>query len=152
MPSPSPLYSLSEASWRSQGLFNDHYLSERLPTQDGWPDAAESDHAFEQARALLIRRLKGLRIGNEEDCEERFVTPLLGILGFGLTHRRRIPDVPEAQYPGLPPVPLVGGGGGGFRGGEPRANHRVSFSVRIIRGLLASAPPPALPCSPAPQR
>ncbi|MBI3911208.1 MAG: N-6 DNA methylase [Armatimonadetes bacterium] len=81
-------------AWRTQGLFSDHYLTERLPQPGAalWPDPAEADTVFDFARELLEKTEVGLRRGNEEDCEDRFITPLLQRLGFGFTHRRPIPD------------------------------------------------------------
>src|SRR5205823_2614055 len=40
-----------------------------------------------------------LRKGNEEDCETRFITPLLTLLGFGVSHRRSIPEAARRSLP-----------------------------------------------------
>jgi hypothetical protein len=79
--------------WRARGLFSDHFLSQRLPGSALWPDAATTDRAFAAATELLDRNVVGLRRGNEEDCEDRFVSPMLQLLGFGFGNRRAIPFV-----------------------------------------------------------
>ncbi len=85
--------STEENRWHSEGLFSVHYLTQRLSAAGStyWPDKNTSDAVFNQARDILIKNITGLRVGNEEDCEDRFITPMLRLLGFGYSNRRIIP-------------------------------------------------------------
>lgn len=85
--------------WRTEGLFSTHFLQGRLPESAHWPGSAESDTAFDTARALLKKNERGLIKGDEEECEKRFITPLLEAIGYGANNRKAIPDADARRVP-----------------------------------------------------
>ena len=95
------LMASDEHPWRAYGLFSAHYLAQRLPQEGSafWPPSAESDPLFDQAQALLAKNLFGLRKASEEECERRFITPILELLGFGYANRKRLPDLINSRLP-----------------------------------------------------
>jgi hypothetical protein len=96
-----PATELEELPWRTEGLFSTHFLVERLPASGAavWSEADSSDRVFDEARQLLRANLTGLRRGNEEDCEDRFLTPMLRLLGFGFSNRKSIPRALQQLLP-----------------------------------------------------
>jgi hypothetical protein len=70
------------------GLFSTHYLTERLPLSDFWANAEETATAFALIRGIYQDIKSALPGGNEEDVEDRLVSPVLAALGFGFEKRR----------------------------------------------------------------
>ncbi len=104
MKQPSPL-SDPDANksnpWRTEGLFSTHFLVQRF-AQSGsahWPGESESNEAFDRISVLLSKNEYGLRKGNEEDCEDRFISPVLDILGFAYANRKIIPEADRRALP-----------------------------------------------------
>jgi len=92
---------LEDRPWRTAGLFSDHYLTSRLPTAgaDLWPPERDARTAF-AAMVELWRKWSGPLAGaSEEECEKRFIGPVLNLLGYGYLNRQRIPAAAQRQYP-----------------------------------------------------
>ncbi len=98
----TPTAPLEEHPWRTEGLFSPHYLLHRLPNpkSPAWPDAAEADAAFDFARARFAQYHAALLTASEEDCESKWIVPLLAeALGFGWNARKAIPGIPAHRLP-----------------------------------------------------
>ncbi len=94
MPAPT----LFDAAVDNRSLFSDHFLTERLPQHPAWQE--DVSDLFMQAQQLYENERGGLRAANEAQTEERFIKPLLRLLGWhydvqaeATRHgRRNVPD------------------------------------------------------------
>ena len=91
----------TEMPWRTEGLFSPHYLQHRLPNPNSpaWPDEAEAEAVFEFAQAQFSQYHAALQTATEEDCESKWIVPLLEKLGFGSNPRKAIPGTPALLLP-----------------------------------------------------
>jgi hypothetical protein len=96
-----PTFLLQENPWRSEGLFSAHFFEEWLLSSgsDLCPAQTESDAIYDKMKRLLSSVLVGIRKGNEEDCENRFINPALQLLGFGYSNRRSISQGIQRMVP-----------------------------------------------------
>jgi hypothetical protein len=72
-------------------LFSEHFLADRLPV---WPEFAELDTAVLHAQLLELWRAERMTLAtaNEGQTEERFIRPVLRLLGHAFTLFADIPD------------------------------------------------------------
>ena len=84
MTGPAQQLELALGPFRNQRLFADHFLLERLPE---WPEFANLDarQLFDGLRGLWEAEAAGLETANEAQTEERWIQPILQLLGFAYT-------------------------------------------------------------------
>jgi hypothetical protein len=81
---PAQQLELALGPFRNQRLFADHFLLERLPE---WPEFANLDarELFAALRHMWEAEAAALVGANEAQTEERWIQPILGLLGFSYT-------------------------------------------------------------------
>jgi hypothetical protein len=81
---PAQQLELALGPFRNQRLFAKHFVEERLPE---WPEFAQLDarSLFDELRSLWEAEAPGLGAANEAQTEERWIQPVLRLLGFPYT-------------------------------------------------------------------
>lgn len=74
----------SKFFWNNQNLFSNNYLEYRLPAISLWKEQREkANEVFKEIKAVY-ETIKDLKLGpgQESELEDKFIRPVLGVLGF----------------------------------------------------------------------
>ncbi len=93
------VFDTEESRWQTNGIFSDHFLRNRLPSSEYWPNNDRVELLYKKFSELWRKRYIGLGNGNEETTRREFLEHLLDNLGFSYFSNLSLPVSNRAQTP-----------------------------------------------------
>jgi hypothetical protein len=90
---------LIAATHNNHYLFSDYYLNELVIDADEWQKGDGIEKAFKEIKELYDRVKPTIDKANESQTEERFIKPVLEILGHHIEVQARAPQIEHAKRP-----------------------------------------------------
>ncbi len=134
-------------------LFSNHFLENRLPEDEIWAEAAaEADPVRDELRRLFQEQEQTLEAANEAQTEERWIRPVLDVLGWGYEVQPRSIRMGSTHFPDYALFLTQADADRAAAGGERRDILRNAVGVLEAKRWTRSLDAPGVAEDTAPER